>query len=402
LRLEGRKLWFVGIGGAGLSGYAVLAKAWGAEVAGWDRYETPYLEHVRAAGIPVTVSEAVETGPDDYEPVTSTAYLSECQTQCQAPGRVPKSRAEFLAELVSLQDAIVVSGAHGKTTTAAMIAFALDRAGRDPSFLIGGEIAQLGGNARAGSGWLVVEGDESDRTIEQLRPRIAVVTNVDLDHHAEFSSLAEVEELFERWLAEVPDVVRAEKLPPVDFDLAVPGEHNRRNAAAALAALELAGLAPEEARRHLAEFEGAGRRLELRGEAGGVRVLDDYAHHPAEVRAAIEAVRDGNRVLVLFQPHLYSRTRHLADELGAALATADVAAVTEIYQAREEPVEGVSGKLVVDAVTEARPGMTVGWTPRVEDGARFIARRARPGDVALAMGAGDVDRAVPLMLAELS
>jgi len=234
------------------------------------------------------------------------------------------------------------------------------------------------------------------------RPRIAVVTNVDLDHHAEFSSLAEVEELFERWLAEVPDVVRAEKLPPVDFDLAVPGEHNRRNAAAALAALELAGLAPEEARRHLAEFEGAGRRLELRGEAGGVRVLDDYAHHPAEVRAAIEAVRDGNRVLVLFQPHLYSRTRHLADELGAALATADVAAVTEIYQAREEPVEGVSGKLVVDAVTEARPGMTVGWTPRVEDGARFIARRARPGDVALAMGAGDVDRAVPLMLAELS
>jgi UDP-N-acetylmuramate--alanine ligase len=131
-------------------------------------------------------------------------------------------------------------------------------------------------------------------------------------------------------------------------------------------------------------------------------VLDDYAHHPAEVRAAIEAVRDGNRVLVLFQPHLYSRTRHLTAELGAALATADVAAVTEIYRAREEPVEGVSGKLVVDAVAEARPGMTVGWTPDVEDGARFIARRARPGDVALAMGAGDVDRAVPLILSELS
>jgi len=396
----------VGIGGAGLSGYAVLAKAWGAEVAGWDRHETPYLEHVRAAGIPVTVSEAIETGPDDYELVMSTAYLSECQSQGQsqgqALGRVPKSRAEFLAELVSLQDAIVVSGAHGKTTTAAMIAFALDRAGKDPSFLIGGEIPQLGGNARAGSGWLVVEGDESDRTIEQLRPKIAVVTNVDLDHHAEFSSLAEVEGLFDRWLAEVPDVVRADELPPVDFELAVPGEHNRRNAAAALAALELAGLSPEESRKHLGEFEGAGRRLELRGEAGGVRVLDDYAHHPAEVRAAIEAVRDGNRVLVLFQPHLYSRTRHLAAELGAALATADVAAVTEIYRAREEPVEGVSGKLVVDAITQARPGMTVGWTPDVEDGARFIARRARPGDVALAMGAGDVDRAVPLMLAELS
>ncbi len=313
-----------------------------------------------------------------------------------------RGRAEFLAELVSLQDAIVVSGAHGKTTTTAMIAFVLDRLGQDPSFLIGGEIPQLGGNARAGSGWLVVEGDESDRTIELLRPKIAVVTNVELDHHSEFASRAEVEELFERWLAEVPHVVRADELEPVDLQLAVPGEHNRLNAAAALAALELAGVDPEEAARQLAEFAGAGRRLELRGEAGGVRVLDDYAHHPAEIRATVEAVRDGHRVLVLFQPHLYSRTRHLAHELGAALATADVAAVTEIYRAREEPVEGVSGKLVVDAATEARPGMTVGWTPSVEDGARFLARRARAGDVVLTMGAGNVDDAVPLLLEELA
>ena len=133
-----------------------------------------------------------------------------------------------------------------------------------------------------------------------------------------------------------------------------------------------------------------------------MRVLDDYAHHPAEIRATVEAVRDGHRVLVLFQPHLYSRTRHLAHELGAALATADVVAVTEIYRAREEPVEGVSGKLVVDAATEARPGMTVGWTPSVEDGARFLARRARAGDVVLTMGAGNVDDAVPLLLEELA
>ena len=398
MRLEGRKLWFVGIGGAGLSGYAVLAKAWGAEVAGWDRHETPYLEHVRAAGISVTVSDEVEPPPDGYETVVSTAYMSECQ----ALGHVPRSRAEFLAELVALQDAIVVSGAHGKTTTAGMVAFVLDRLGRDPSFLIGGEIPQLGGNARAGEGWLVVEGDESDRTIELLRPKIAVVTNVDLDHHSEFASRAEVEEMFERWLADVPHVVRAEELESVDLELAVPGEHNRLNATAALAALELAGVEREEAAEHLAEFTGAGRRLELRGEARGVRVLDDYAHHPAEIRATIEAVRDGNRVLALFQPHLYSRTRHLAHELGAALATADVVAVTEIYRAREEPVEGVSGKLVVDAVTEAHSGMTVGWTPLVEDGARFLARRARTGDVVLTMGAGNVDDAVPLLLAELA
>jgi UDP-N-acetylmuramate--alanine ligase len=283
-----------------------------------------------------------------------------------------------------------------------MIAFVLDRLGRDPSFLIGGEIPQLGGNARAGEGWLVVEGDESDRTIELLRPKIAVVTNVDLDHHSEFASRAEVEELFGRWLAEVPHVVRADDLAPVDIELTVPGEHNRLNATAALAALELAGIDREEAAKHLAEFTGAGRRLELRGEARGVRVLDDYAHHPAEIRATIEAVRDGHRVLVLFQPHLYSRTRHLAHELGAALATADVTAVTEIYRAREEPIAGVSGKLVVDAATEARPGMTVGWTPDAEDGARFLARRARSGDVVLTMGAGNVDDAVPLLLAELA
>jgi UDP-N-acetylmuramate--alanine ligase len=397
-RLRGRKIWFVGIGGAGLSGYAVLAKAWGAQVAGWDRNETPYLEHVRAAGIPVTISDQIEPAPDGFETVVSTAYMSRGQT----PGRGSKSRAEFLAELVSLEDAIVVAGAHGKTTTTAMIAFVLDRLGRDPSFLIGGEIPQLGGNAHAGSGWLVVEGDESDRTIELLRPQIAVVTNVDLDHHSEFASRAEVEGLFERWLAEVPHVVRADEVEPADLDLAVPGEHNRRNAAAALAALELAGVDREDATRHLAEFAGAGRRLEERGEAGGVRVLDDYAHHPAEIRATIEAVRDGGRVLVLFQPHLYSRTRHLARELAAALATADAAAVTEIYRAREEPVEGVSGKLVVDAVTEVRPGMTVGWTPSVEDGAHFLARRARVGDVVLTMGAGNVDEAVPLLLEALA
>jgi len=396
--LVDRKLWFVGIGGAGLSGYAVVAKAWGAEVAGWDRHETPYLEHVRAAGIPVTVSDEIEAALEGWETVVSTAYMSEGQSL--GPGC--KSRAEFLAELVSLQDSIVVSGAHGKTTTAGMIAFVLDRSGRDPSFLIGGEIPQLGGNARAGSGWLVVEGDESDRTIEQLRPKIAVVTNVDLDHHSEFASRAEVEELFARWLADVPQVVRADELEPVDFELAVPGEHNRRNAAAALAALQLIGVASEEARPHLAEFAGAGRRQERRGEAGGVTILDDYAHHPAEIAATIDAVRDGGRVLVLFQPHLYSRTRHLVRELASALSKADVVAVTDVYRAREEPVEGVTGKLVVDALTEVRPGLPVGWTPSVEQGAAFLAARARPGDVALTVGAGDVDRAVPLLLEKLS
>jgi UDP-N-acetylmuramate--alanine ligase len=388
---DGRRIWFVGIGGAGLSGYALLARAWGAEVGGWDRVETPYLAALRGALVELAPEPVV---PDGWnEVVVSTAYRD------QVEGR---PRAEFLAELVSLQRSIVVAGAHGKTTTAAMIAFCLDRLGDDPAFLIGGEIPQLGGNARAGGGWLVVEGDESDRTIAALRPEIAVVTNVDLDHHTEFASRAEVESLFADWLAAAPKAVRGDELEPVEVELAVPGDHNLQNAAVALAAVELAGYSRAEAAGVLGEFRGATRRLELRGQAGGVDVVDSYAHHPRELAADIAAARDGGRVLALFQPHLYSRTRHLAREFGAALASADVVAVTDVYRAREQPVEGVTGKLVVDALAETRPGMELGWTPAVEDGVRFLARRARTGDRVLTLGAGDVDRAAALILEALA
>jgi len=391
--LAGRQLHFVGIGGAGLSGYALLAHAWGAEVSGWDRYETPYLDHLPSE-IDVTIS-ADPDPPDGVETIISTAFAGSVE------GR---SRAEFLAELVSLQDSIVVAGAHGKTTTAAMIAFVLERLGRDPGFLIGAEVPQLGSNARAGSGWLVVEGDESDRTIELLRPRIAVVTNVDLDHHTEFASRSEVGELFERWLEGVPQTVRGDSLEPYDGELTIPGRHNRLNAATALAALEHAGVDGREAWPVLREFRGAGRRLEEVGVAGDVRIVDDYAHHPAEIRVTLAALREQGigRILALFQPHLYSRTRHLARETAAALAEADVVAVTDVYAAREEPVEGVSGKLVVDALAELRPGMTIGWTPSVEDAARFLARRARPGDVVLTIGAGDVDQGADLVFRALA
>ena len=388
---DGRRIWFVGIGGAGLSGYALLARAWGAEVGGWDRVETPYLAALRGALLELAPEPVV---PDGWnEVVVSTAYRD------QVEGR---PRAEFLAELVSLQRSIVVAGAHGKTTTAAMIAFCLDRLGDDPAFLIGGEIPQLGGNARAGSGWLVVEGDESDRTVAALRPEIAVVTNVDLDHHTEFASRAEVESLFADWLVAAPKAVRGDELEPVEVELAVPGDHNLQNAVVALAAVELAGYPRAEAARVLGEFRGATRRLELRGQVGGVDVVDSYAHHPRELAADIAAARNGGRVLALFQPHLYSRTRHLAREFAAALASADVVAVTDVYRAREQPIEGVTGKLVVDALAETRPGMELGWTPAVEEGVRFLARRARTGDRVLTLGAGDVDRAATLILEALA
>jgi UDP-N-acetylmuramate--alanine ligase len=389
--LAGRRIWIAGIGGAGMSAYALLAHAWGAEVAGWDRVETPYLSHLD--GIEVTIAAEPPSVPAGWEIYVSTAFA----------GRIEgRPRADLLAELVSLRRAIVVAGAHGKTTTSAMIAFCLDRLGLDPAFLIGGEIEQLGGNARAGEGWLVVEGDESDRSVAALRPEIAVLLNVDLDHHATFGSRAEVEALFEEWLMHVPRVVRGAELAPVAFELAVPGEHNRRNAAAAVAALELAGVPRADAERVLPEFAGAGRRLERKGEAGGVAVLDSYAHHPAELAADIAAARNGGRVVVLFQPHLYSRTVHLAHEFAAALSTADAACLTDIYAAREQPLPGVSGRLIVDELAAVRPGMRIGWAPELPAAARLVAAWARPGDTILTLGAGDVDRAAPLVLEALA
>ena len=227
--------------------------------------------------------------------------------------------------------------------------------------------------------------------------------NVELDHHTEFASLAEVEALFDDWLEHVPHVVRAETLAPVDFPLSLPGEHNRLNAAAALAALEHAGVSREEAVPHVAAYRGASRRFELRGEAGGVRVFDDYAHHPTEIAATLATARaaGARRVLVLFQPHLYSRTRHLASELGASLAAADVVAVADVYAAREQQEDGVAGRLVVDAVADAQHGARVAWMPAIDDAARWLASLAAPGDIVLTIGAGDVDRAVPLLLEAL-
>jgi len=374
--LAGRHLYFVGIGGAGLSAYANIARAWGAEVRGWDARETIFMETLE--GVAVDVG-GEPSPPPGYETVLSTAHAG------RAEG-LP--RADFLAELVALRRSIVVGGAHGKTTTAAMVAFALRELGHDPAWIVGGVVPQLGGNAGVGEGWLVVEGDESDRSIGLLRPEIGVVTNVELDHHATFASEAELEDFFETWLAGVPAVVRGRELEPVSFDLAVPGEHNRMNAAVALAALALAGIPRSDAEPVLARFEGVGRRFELVGERAGVRVYDDYAHNPTEIAAALGTARERTegRLVAVYQPHVYERTRQLARELGDALGLADAAVVTDVIGGRDAPLAGVTGKLVLDNVPE---GVRRGWAPTLEDATLVTLAWVRPGDLVVTLGVGE-------------
>jgi UDP-N-acetylmuramate--alanine ligase len=395
--MRGRRLHFVGIGGAGMSGLALIARALGAEVTGSDRAASgPYIERLRAAGIEPAVGHAAENVPPGAEVVYSTAVPPE------NPERRPPElhRAAFLAQLTELKPAICVSGTHGKTTTTSMIVHALIACGLDPAYSVGGEVRTTQTNAAWGDGpWFVVEADESDRSLLELHPRIAVITNAELDHHTEYASLRDVLATFRAFAAKAehaivpPELADAgEVYGPADVELAVPGEHNRLNAGAALAALRIAGVeVPDEV---LADFSGAGRRFERLGEtASGAIVVDDYAHHPTEVAATIAAARTlaPRRIVAVFQPHLYSRTRAEARGFGAALAQADLPVVTGIYPAREraEDHPGVTGLLVAEAAADH--GAPVVWLPTLDEAHAFVARSLRPGDLVLTLGAGDVD-----------
>lgn len=442
-----RDLHLIGIGGAGMSALAVVAYAWGAQVSGCDRARSTYSERVERFGIPVSEGHDPAHLRPGMEVVVSSAIADDAEEleAARAMGLTLLPRAALLAEMVAARRSICVAGAHGKTTTAAMIAYAAQQLGMDPTYLIGGEVPQLAGNAGPGGGdLLVAEADESDRSCALLRPRISVITNLDLDHHASFGSLEEVRQLFAEWVATVPAngaVILGDGVDipahapvqrfgitdgadwhvsgleagaggtsfwlstpdgtPVQVSLSVPGVHNAVNAAGATAALHAAGADIADAVAALSDFRGAGRRYELRGSRDGYSVVDDYAHHPTEVKAVIAAARTQapRRLVVCFQPHLYSRTSALAQEFGEALGGADEAVVTEIYPARERPVAGVTAKLVVDALTQFRPGMPVAYQPQLEDAAEYLRTRVGEGDVVLTVGAGDVRRVGDLLLA---
>jgi UDP-N-acetylmuramate--alanine ligase len=436
VRWKGRKLHFVGIGGAGMSGLALVCARLGARVSGSDRSDSSYAKRLRAAGIEPVVGHDAANLPEGAEVVVSTAIGEDNPELALARERgvEPIHRGQLLAELCAEKRLIAVAGTHGKTTTTAMIAWALRAIGADAAFFVGGEVPGLGpdgGTANAGWGdgeWVVAEADESDASFLRLRPEVAVVTNVEMDHHSRWGSLAELYDAFRAFVGPARGLVvpadeemgwlgpRGEEASfdaaapgPDELSLAVPGEHNLRNARAALGAIELAGLDIEAAAEALASFPGVHRRLELKGSRGPVRIYDDYAHHPTEVRAALAALRELEplSLIAVFQPHLYSRTKALTEEFGAALALADEVAVLDVYPAREEPVgdlAGVSGLQVAQAAAERMGGRPVWWLPDLETAGRALAERldgsGRGRAILVTIGAGDVFRLAEALVTE--
>jgi UDP-N-acetylmuramate--alanine ligase len=438
---SGRRLHFVGIGGAGMSGLALVCAELGAEVTGSDRADSSYMERLRVAGLEPVVGHGAANLPEGAEVVVSSAIGEDNPELALARerGMEPIHRGRLLAELCAEKRLIAIAGTHGKTTTTAMAVWALRSLGADPAFFVGGEVPGLGrdgeaANAGWGAGeWVVAEADESDASFLELRPEIAVVTNLEMDHHSRWGTLAELRQAFARFVAparrlvspgeEVELLGGGEDRTMVLFDstspgppvsLKVPGEHNRRNAHAALGALEQAGFDLDAAAAALGSFPGVRRRLEYKGlgpSAKVVPVYDDYAHHPTEVRAALRALRelDPGLLIAVFQPHLYSRTKAMATEFGAALALADEVVVLDVYPAREEPVgelAGVSGLEVAQAAAERMGGRPVWWLPTAADAERALADRLdrQPGPkgdwILVTIGAGDVFRLAEALVTE--
>ena len=422
---SGRALHFIAVGGAGMSGLALVCARLGAAVSGSDRAESSYLERLRAAGLEPRIGHDPDAVPEGAEVVVSTAIAEDNPELMRARERGQRvmHRGELLAELCALRRLIAVSGTHGKTTTAGMLVHALRATGADPAFFIGGELPGAGpegGPANAGWGageWVVAEADESDGSFLELRPEVAVVTNVELDHHSRWGSRTELLHAFAAFAANAagvavhaaPDLdAIAEAAAPgrrlVRFDadrpgpalgLGVPGRHNVLNARAALGAIELAGLELGPAAKALASFPGMLRRQQRKGARDGAEIYDDYAHHPTEVEATLEAMRElgPRRLVAVFQPHLYSRTKALAHRFGLALAAADEVGVLDVYAAREEPVgelAGVSGLDVARAAAEHAGGRPVLWLRDLETAERALAPRLRDGDLLVTIGAGNV------------
>jgi UDP-N-acetylmuramate--alanine ligase len=443
-----RRIHFVGVGGIGMSGIAELLANLGYDVSGSDAKTSRVTDRLESLGVHVRRGhDAAYVGEADVVVVSSAIGPDNPEVAEARRRHVPViPRAEMLAELMRLRYGIAVAGAHGKTTTTSMIALVLEQAGLDPTAVIGGRLSAFGSNARLGRGELmVVEADESDRSFLKLSPSIAVITNIDREHMESYGDWASLQQAFADFANKVPfygavvacadDPAVRELVPnltrrlityglddqPVDIvgrgmrleafgstcevaqrrgasvvalgvmRLRVPGRHNLLNALGAVAVALEVGVAFEQIVLALEGFRGAERRFEMRGEVRGVMVVDDYGHHPTEIAAVIAAARAGidRRVMVVFQPHRYSRTRLLMDEFGAALGRADEVVLTDIYPAGEAPVPGVT----VDALAESvrRTALCpVHVVPSLDDVPAAVGRLAREGDLVVTLGAGSI------------
>jgi UDP-N-acetylmuramate--alanine ligase len=430
----------VGIGGAGMSAIATVLRAMGHEVTGSDLRESGVTERLRSLGIAVAIGhDAANVGDADLVTLSTAIQVDNPEVmEARERGITVLARAETLAAIAARKRCIAVAGTHGKTTTASMLSLILVEAGLRPSFLIGGEVNEIGTNAVWDAGeWIVVEADESDGTFLHLAPDIAIVTNVEPDHLDHYGSFDAVRAAFAEFLASAGhrvvgsddpealvigleagadmvglaveatytlaavvtgrssvsfDLLGPAGSPDVRLQVSVPGLHNATNAAIAAVAAFAAGAPFDAAARALARFGGVARRFEFRGEQGGVTFVDDYAHLPTEVRAALAAARNGDwgRVVAVFQPHRYSRTAEVGKEFGDAFGDADVVVVTDVYGAGEAPVPGVSGRLVADAVRLSRPDVELHYVDGRSDLVAAVAGLLRSGDLCLTLGAGDL------------
>jgi UDP-N-acetylmuramate--alanine ligase len=421
-----RRVHIVGVGGAGMSAIATVLHAMGHQVTGSDLRESGVTARLRSLGIGVTIGHRSANVGDAQLVTHSTAVVEANPEVAEAHRRgLPVlTRAETLAAIAARKRCIAVAGTHGKTTTASMLALILVEAGLRPSFLIGGEVNEIGTNAVWDTGeWIVVEADESDGTFlhhldhygsfDAVRMAFAeflgsadgrVVGSDDVEARvigqaagADLVGLGEDATFAMTAIATGRSSVAFDLLGPdrkllAHLSVAVPGLHNAKNAAVAMVAGLAAGAAPEAAARALARFGGVARRFEFRGELGGVTYVDDYAHLPTEVAAALAAAGNGSwgRVVAVFQPHRYSRTAEVGEAFGGAFDDADVIVVTDVYGAGEAPVPGVSGRLVADAVRRARPDVEFHYVPSRTDLVAEVGALLRPGDLCLTLGAGDL------------
>lgn len=446
---------FIGIGGAGMSGIAKILAQRGAQVAGSDSRDSETAQALRAHGAVVHIGHAAGHLADDSTcVVVSSAIRADNPELARAAelGIPVVHRSDALAGLMDGLRPIAVAGTHGKTTTTSMLAVSLSALGLDPSYAIGGDLDAPGSNAHHGEGDIfVAEADESDRSFHKYTPQVAIILNAELDHHANYASMEEIYESFETFVAkivpggtlvvahgqagaaeiarrvrgndglnvvtygeELEADVRITKITPrglasevtvviggrmLTFTVSVPGRHYAHNAVAALAAGVALGIPAHNLASALGKYTGVKRRLQLKGEAAGVQVIDSYAHHPTEMTADLEAIRGAAgdaRILVVFQPHLFSRTQELGKEMGRALALADASVVLDIYPAREDPIPGVTSELIIAAARSAGADVTA---EHAKDAvADVIAGMAKPGDLVLTMGAGDVTDLGPRIL----